>query len=73
MPRLRGKRKERFAHLLCGTVEQEIPEPDKAPTHSTTDERIVALETEVAHLRHELGHLWKLTGHGDQRPCRDDN
>jgi uncharacterized protein YceH (UPF0502 family) len=73
LPRLRGKRKERFAHPLCGTVEQEIPEPDKAPTRSATDERILAPETEVTRLRQELDHLWKLTGHGDQRSCRDDD
>jgi hypothetical protein len=73
LPRLRGKREERFAHLLCGTIEQEIPEPDRAATRSATDERIAALETEVARVRQELGHRWKLTGHGDQRSCRDDN
>ncbi len=68
LPRLPGKREERFAHLLCGEVEQEIPDPSAAPAHGQKDERIAALEAEVARLSTELDCLWELTGYAEQRP-----
>lgn len=69
LPRLPGKREERFAHLFCGAVEQELPDPSAAPIRGSRDERIVALETDVARLSAELDRLWELTGYAEQRPA----
>lgn len=72
LPRLPGKREERYAHRLCGEpkAEEWIPSAAQASTrpHSETkDERIRALETELASLRADLDRLWKLSGLADQR------
>jgi len=74
LPRLPGKREERFAHLLCGEVSQEEPSspvPAADPTKQR-DERIASLETEIAALRRELDTLWELTGLADKRPSGID-
>ncbi|WP_295579057.1 YceH family protein [uncultured Lamprocystis sp.] len=77
LPRLPGKREERYMHLLCGA-----PDPAEfaamqaaatagpvlsSPTGGGRDERIEALEAEVERLRGELERLWELTGLADQR------
>lgn len=78
LPRLPGKREERYLHLLCGT-----PDPAElaalsaaaggaaATTGSERDERLAALEEEVARLRSELDRLWTLTGLADRREAGD--
>ena len=73
LPRLAGKREERFGHLLCGEVEQEIPEASASSTQGTKDERIAALEGEVARLSAELDRLWELTGYVEQRPLSESD
>jgi hypothetical protein len=73
LPRLPGKREERFAHLLCGEVTQEPVEA--APPLSASaagGDRMAALEAQVADLRRQLDALWALTGLADQRPPRAD-
>jgi uncharacterized protein YceH (UPF0502 family) len=73
LPRLPGKREERFAHLLCGPVEQEAPAPGAAvPTGAPRNDRIAALEEEVGRLRAELDALWVLTGLAEKRPGRGE-
>jgi uncharacterized protein YceH (UPF0502 family) len=73
LPRLPGKREERFAHLLSGPVEQQAPAaPSPGMTHASGDERIGALEAEVTRLQEELDALWKLTGLADKRPGGED-
>lgn len=69
LPRLPGKREERFGHLLCGAVEQELPvaAPVSPPIESRHD-RIAALEAEVARLREATDRLWELTGLSARRP-----
>ena len=69
LPRLPGRREERYAHLLCG-----VPAEEAAPQHppaagpvAARDARIEALEGEVAGLREELDRLWELTGLADRR------
>ncbi len=77
LPRLPGKREERYMHLLCGA-----PDPAElaamsaaaaaAPVTSTPsgvghDARVEALEAEVERLRAELNRLWDLTGFMGQR------
>ena len=60
LPRLAGKREERFAHLLSGKVEQEEPPAPPVNTYSAPrDDRICTLEAEVARLRKELDALWE--------------
>lgn len=70
LPRLPGKREERYAQLLCGEIEQ--PEQSAAPVGGSRrdgrEERIAALENEVASLKKELAALWELTGFADRRP-----
>ena len=68
LPRLPGKREERFGQLLCGEVEQEVPEPSATTARGAKDERIAALEAEVSRLSAELKRLWELTGYAEQRP-----
>ena len=75
LPRLPGKREERYAHLLCGQPRQEDLAPPMASAAgisasggAETDARVEALEAEVAALRAELNRLWELTGFADQRP-----
>lgn len=69
LPRLPGKREERFGHLLCGEVEQEPPAAE--PVSGRTDPRddpIAALEEQVAEMRKELDALWELTGLSVRKP-----
>jgi uncharacterized protein YceH (UPF0502 family) len=72
LPRLPGRREERFAHLLCGVppadaVPASAVSRSPAPGVSGHEARIEALEAEVARLREELERLWELTGLADQR------
>jgi len=77
LPRLPGKREERYLHLLCGApdpaelaamsaaaaaVPMAAPAPGGAP-----DGRIEALEAQVVQLRAELERLWELTGLAQHR------
>lgn len=63
LPRLPGKREERFGHLLCGEIEQESPDAQPVSNHTDPrDDRIAALEDKVAKMRKELDALWELTG-----------
>jgi uncharacterized protein len=69
LPRLPGRREERFGHLLCGDVEQaEPPSGASLPRSDQREVRIAALETEVATLRAQIDALWELTGLASQRP-----
>lgn len=74
LPRLPGKREERFGHLLCGEIEQEDPgTPAPAAVARThRDDRVAALESEIARLGRELDALWELTGLSDKRPAEMD-
>lgn len=72
LPRLPGRREERYAHLLCGEPPAEsIPAAATTTTPGTQapaqGSRLAALESEVARLREELDRLWELTGLADQR------
>ncbi|NCA70702.1 MAG: DUF480 domain-containing protein [Sphingobacteriia bacterium] len=71
LPRIPGKREERYAHLLCGVPRlEESVAPAAASASAGTasrEARIAALETEVSTLRAELDRLWHLTGLADQR------
>jgi hypothetical protein len=69
LPRLPGKREERFGQLLCGEIEQQ--EPTAAPVAACEDprgDRIAMLEEEIARQKREIDALWELTGLSDQRP-----
>ena len=68
LPRLPGKREERFGQLLCGEIEQQ--EPAVAPVRPAEmgDDRIARLEAQVSAMRRELDDLWRLTGLATQRP-----
>lgn len=69
LPRLPGKREERFGQLLCGEIEQQVAAAASAATYQgPRDDRIAALENEVARLNRELDALWQLTGLSDKRP-----
>jgi hypothetical protein len=69
LPRLPGRREERFGHLLCGDIEQAEPPPEASPPRSDQrDARIAALEAEVAALKAQIDALWELTGLAGQRP-----
>jgi uncharacterized protein YceH (UPF0502 family) len=69
LPRLPGRREERFAHLLCGEVEQAEPMPEAVPRRNDPrDARLQALEAEVADLKAQLDALWDLTGLAGRRP-----
>jgi uncharacterized protein len=72
LPRQPGRREDRYAHLLCGPVEEDALPPTAARAGSAPppggDARIPALEAEVAHLREELDARWEATGLSAQRP-----
>jgi uncharacterized protein YceH (UPF0502 family) len=72
---LPGKREDRFAHLLCGEPVQELAahlaEPAASPAagrRDPRDDRIAALEAQVAALSAQLDALWDLTGLAERRP-----
>lgn len=68
LPRLPGKREERFAHLLNGEVDQEQFAAAPVAGYSTPrDDRMAALEEQVARLQKELDALWELTGLAERR------
>ena len=69
LPRLPGKREERFGHLLCGEIEQQntAVEPDAAERYPDA-ERIADLEAQIRRMREEMDLLWRLTGLEGQRP-----
>jgi hypothetical protein len=72
LPRLPGKREERFGHLLCGEVEQ--PEPTAAAAaipRDVGDDRVAVLEAQIQTMREEIDLLWELTGLVDKRSERD--
>ena len=72
LPRLPGKREERFGHLLCGEIEQ--PEPTTAAVAipgDARDDRVAALEAKIQEMSEELDLLWELTGLVDKRPGKD--
>lgn len=69
LPRLPGKREERFGHLLCGAIEQtEAAVRGAAAPHEPGEDRIAELEAAVEAMRAELDALWRLTGLADRRP-----
>ncbi|MEA3275699.1 MAG: YceH family protein [Pseudomonadota bacterium] len=69
LPRLPGKREERFGHLLCGDIEQELPAAQPVSSHADPrDDRIAALEDKVAKMRKELDVLWELNGLSERKP-----
>jgi uncharacterized protein YceH (UPF0502 family) len=69
LPRLPGKREDRFGHLLCGEIEQQEPAAASIPTYTAApDERIAALAAQVEEMRAELDALWELSGLADRRP-----
>jgi len=68
LPRLPGKREERFAHLLNGEVDQEqFAAAPVASSSTPRDDRMAALEEQVARLQKELDALWELTGLAERR------
>jgi len=81
LPRLPGKREERYLHLLCGSPDPaELaalsaaaggPPQATASAGDERDDRLRMLEEDVARLRSELDRLWILTGLSDQREAGD--
>jgi len=75
LQRLAGRREDHYGQLLCGAISEQLNESaaTRAPTSSTASpqqqQRINALEGEVATLRAELDRLWQLTGLADQQAC----
>ncbi len=71
LPRLPGRREERYAHLLSGTpaADEGLAAEHRlnAAPASGRGDRIEALEAEVSRLRAELDQLWELTGLSDRR------
>jgi uncharacterized protein YceH (UPF0502 family) len=62
LPRHRGTKESRYAHLLSGDVESFEPESEveaSTATSSVDGERIVLLEKEVAALRHNVADFEK--------------
>ncbi|GGK48471.1 YceH family protein [Aliivibrio fischeri] len=55
-----GKREARFAHLFCGEISQATATFQQVPSESRDNERIVALESDVADLKLEVEELKKL-------------
>jgi len=65
IPRGPGQREDRFAQLLCGEPDIEIPQRAASPSPSAGNadsNRIAQLENEVAELKAELQRLYDLTG-----------
>lgn len=75
LPRMPGKREERYAHTLCGEVEDAVIDPARpaSPTAipPADNDRVTALEAQVAALRADLDQLWQLTGLRDPQPGDD--
>lgn len=77
LPRLPGKREERYMHLLCGEPDPAelaamsaaaLAAPAPAVAQGGRQEsQITALQAEVERLRADLDHLWQLTGLADRR------
>jgi len=68
---LPGKREDRFAHLLCGEPVQELAAHGAEPAagrRDPRDDRIGALEAQVAVLSAQIDALWDLTGLAERRP-----
>ncbi|MBC7468018.1 MAG: YceH family protein [Ramlibacter sp.] len=60
LPRAAGMREQRWAHLLCGPVDaaaQPSSRDHRSPARSGLEERVGALEDEVAQLRSALQNL----------------
>ena len=57
LPRLPGQKEQRYAHLLAGEPDVSAEPPPALEVHYADDERLQALEDEVAALRDELGAL----------------
>lgn len=73
LPRLSGKREERFGQLLCGEIEQQQSAAAPATAYrETRNDRIATLEAEVEKLKQELNALWELTGLSSQRPAEEN-
>ena len=75
LPRVPGQKERRYAHLLAG--EPEIPDLDTPPNGDShqpdvdpaiTEERIAALEGEVAQLRRDFDALRRDLARGDASP-----
>jgi len=65
IPRGSSQREDRFAQLLCGEPDIEIPQRAASPSPSAGNadsNRIAQLENEVAELKAELQRLYDLTG-----------
>ena len=77
LPRLPGKREERYLHLLCGAPDAAemaamnaaaaTGAPPPEPSGGGQEGRIEALEAEVERLGADLDRLWDLTGLAEQR------
>jgi uncharacterized protein YceH (UPF0502 family) len=73
LPRVPGRREERFAHLLCGEVMAEDDADASAVIGvESGSSRIADLEQQVAELRQELDSLWRLTGLERQRSSQHE-
>jgi uncharacterized protein YceH (UPF0502 family) len=69
LPRAPGAREQRWAHLLCGPVDLQQTQPSLGTVgHSGTQERLTALEQEVAQLRQTVESLCKELGLSPVRP-----
>ena len=65
IPRGPGQREDRFAQLLCGEPDTEIPQRAASPSPSAGNagsDRITQLENKVTELKAELQRLYDLTG-----------
>jgi uncharacterized protein YceH (UPF0502 family) len=63
LPKLPGQKESRYAHLLCGEPDLsklEFRSTSSAANHSDLEDRVEALEREVAELREQLEALVKL-------------